>query len=484
MSEKTNTPKEPKAKKEPRSLKVWEAILVFGISVLFIGYAALSRQFPIGMGIFLALIFCIGYAMIVQHFGWDELFEEISGTIHSVLFGLLFCLSVGFVSAAWLASGTIPFMLYWGLNLINPDIFLLVAFVICGIAAFATGQAWTMIPSLGIAFMGIATALNIPPAMAAAAIVSGCFLGDAASPVCEVPAIATISAGSDDVMGTIKSMIPTKGVGILVGCVAYFLLGMTFNVEAADVDAAAELMTAAEQSFNLSPLTLLPLVLVFVLVFMKFPMLPAVTIGALVGVLEAVVLQGMEFNSVINMMWSGYKCNTGFEILDSLLTRGGIMDFAGTIVMLLFAFSFAGVIKKMGMMKAIMTNVLKIVRNPGMLVLITTITDLFGVMLTGSANVSSLINGEVYKDAYKKMGVAPVTLARTMAMDGAVFNAMLPWSASGALCFSALGVSNFEYWPYMIPFWVALVLNIFFAFIGKFTPMLEAQETEAAAAAE
>lgn len=466
--------------KEAREMKFVEALLVFAVAVVIIGYAALSKAFPIGMGIFMALIVCCVYATIVLHFKWDDLFEEISGTIHSVLFGLLFCLSVGFVSAAWLASGTIPFMLYWGLKLINPDMFLLVAFLVCAVAGFATGQAWTMIPSLGIAFMGIATALNIPLAMAAGAIVSGCFIGDAASPVCEVPAIASISAGTDDVIGTIKSMIPTQVIGIVVACVVYFILGTTFEVQPGQMDATAELMGAVSDSFNLSILTLVPLILVFVLVFMKFPMLPAVTIGALVGILEAVFLQGMDINSVVAMMWSGFKCNSGYEVLDTLLSRGGIMDFAGTIIMLLFAFSFAGVIKKMGMMKAIMKNVLKIVHNAGVLITITTITDLLGVMIGGAANVSSLINGEVYKDTYKKMGVAPVNLARTLAMNGALFNAMLPWTASGALCFSSLGVVNFEYWPYMITFWVALVMNIVFAFMGKFTPKIKAPAEETA----
>ena len=178
-------------------------------------------------------------------------------------------------------------------------------------------------------------------------------------------------------------------------------------------------------------------------------------------------------------VWSGFKCNTGYEMLDALLTRGGIMDFAGTIVMLLFAFSFAGVIKKMGMLKAIMKNVLKVVHSPGVLITITTVTDLLGVMIGGAANVSSLINGEVYKDAYKKMGLAPTNLARTLAMDGALFNAMLPWTASGALCFSSLGVLNFEYWPYMVTFWVALVMNIVFAFMGKFTQKIKTPEAEA-----
>ncbi len=471
--------KKEKSKSTPRKMNLLESLLVFGIAVVIIGYAALTGAFPIGMAIFLAAIVCITYGILVLRYTWDDLFDEMAKTIHSVLFGLLFCLSVGFVSAAWLASGTIQFMLYWGLELLNPNMFLPIAFIVCAVASFTTGQAWTMIPSLGIAFIGIATALGVPLPMAAGAIVSGCFFGDAASPVCEVPTIASISSGTNDVIGVIKSYIPAKGIGMAVGLIAYIILGMNIEVTSGQVSAADGLMTALVNGFNLSPLTLLPLVLVLVLVFLKFPMLPAVTIGALVGVLEAVLLQGMNLNSVFAMMWSGYKSATGDEALDALLTRGGIMDFAGTIIMLLFAFAFAGCIKKMGLLDAIMDSVLKVIKSRGPMVATTTVTTLLGVMLTGSANVSSLINGNIYKDAYKKIKLSPKNLARTMAMNGSLFNAMLPWSASGAICYSSLGVFNFEYWPYMIPFWVALVLNILFAFIGKFTPMMSEAEEQA-----
>lgn len=285
----TKDSKYPKEKHQERPIKLMEAVIVFLIAISIIGYAAFSKAFPIAMGIFLALIFCCAYAMAALRISWDSLFESVEKTIASVLFGLIFCLSVGFISAAWIASGTIPFMLYWGLRLINPNMFLVVAFIITTIASFFTGQAWTMIPSLGLAFMGIATALGIPLPMAAAAVVSGCFIGDAASPICEVPTIASISAGSGDTIGTIKSMIPSFGMGILAGIVGFILLGFNLNVNAGQVGLSDSLMNAVANGFNLSPITLLPLIVVFALVFIKFPILPAVVIGAMVGVVEAIV---------------------------------------------------------------------------------------------------------------------------------------------------------------------------------------------------
>lgn len=467
-----------KNEKEARKMNLAEALIVFGVVVALIGFTALNDTVPIAMGIFLALVISFAYGVSVLHFSFDDLFTGATDTVSSVFFGLMFCLSVGFVSAAWLASGTIPFMLYWGLELINPNMFLFIAFITCSIASFVTGQAWTMIPTLGLAYIGIASALQIPLPLAAGAIVSGCFLGDAASPLCEVPAIATTCAGSKNVIGTIKSMIPTKGVGIVIGAIAFFIIGMKFSGVATDFVAADQLKSAVVGGFNLSPLTLIPLIIVFVLVFLKVNPLASVIIGALVGVVEAVLLQHMRIFDVLAMMWKGFVCQTGDAQLDALLTRGGIMDFAGTIMMLLIAFSFAGVINKMGLLEAIVNNLLKLVTNKGTLVIITTITTLLGVMLTCSANVSSVLTGTIYKDAYKRMGMAPENLAREMAMNGSVFNAMLPWSASGALCFTTLGVVPFEYWIYMIPFWVALVLNIVWTFLGKFTPLIEEEKAE------
>ncbi len=344
-----------------------------------------------------------------------------------------------------------------------------------------TGQPWALLPSIGLAFMGIGTALGVPAPLAAASIVSGCFVGDVASPINEVPVIASVSAGTDDVIGTIKSTLLPFVPGLIAGVVAYFFIGMNMTINTDPVHTADTLINSIAQGFNLSPLTLVPLVVIFVLVFIKFPILPGVIIASLVGMAEAVILQGETWGGVTNMMWSGYVCSTGDQVLDGLLTRGGIMDFAGTIIMLLFAFSFAGVIKRMGMLERIMNCALKKVNSSGLLVLFTSVTTLIGVSFTGSANVSSLINGSIYKDTYRKKGVHPEVLARTMSMNGALWNAMLPWSASGALCLSVLGVNNFEYTFFMIPFWTSFILNIVFAFTGKFTRKLTKEEMEACA---
>lgn len=468
-----------KGKKQERGITLVEAVIVFMVSITVIGYAALSKQFPIAMGILMALILCCGYSMAALHISWDSLFDSITKAISAVLFGLLFCLFVGMVCASWIASGTIPFLFYWGLRLLNPDIFLLVAFVITSICSFLTGQPWALLPSIGLAFMGIGTALGVPAPFAAAAIVSGCFVGDVVSFTNEVPVIASIAAGSNDSVGTIKSTFKPFIPAMIIGVVGFFAISMTMTINTEGVTSADVLMEGLASGFNLNPLTLLPLATIFILVFLKFPILPGVFVASVVGIVEAVLLQGMNWNTVVNMTWSGYVSNTGTASVDALLTRGGIMDFAGTIIMLIFAFSFAGVIKRMGMLNIIMSAALSKVKSTGVLVALTTLTTLIGVSFTGSANVSSMINGSIYKDAYIERRIHPEVLARTMAMNGAWWNAMLPWSASGALCLAVLGVNNFEYTFFMIPFWAALIINIVFAFTGIFTRRLTQEEADA-----
>jgi len=464
-----------KEKKE-RKTTLAEALVVFAVVVAIIGFAALNEDIPIAVGLLGALILSFGYGLLVLHFSFDELFQGSTDTVSSVFYGLMFALSVGFVSAAWLSSGTIQFMLFWGLELINPNMFLIIAFVTCCIASFATGQAWTMIPTLGLAYIGIASAINVPLPLAAAAIVSGCFLGDAASPLCEVPAIATTCAGSEDIIGTIKSMIPTKGIGILAGAIFFFVRGLQFGGDGAGFEATDALKTALAEGYNLSPLTLIPLLLVFVLVIRKVNPLAAVSLGALAGIVEGILLQNINVKVILAMMWTGFVSVTGNEQLDTLLTRGGIMDFAGTILMLLIAFSLAGVINKIGLLEVIVNKLLSVVNTRGTITIAATVTTLLGVMLTCSANVSSVLTGTIFKDAYVRVGMDEENLAREMSMNGAVFNAMLPWSASGALCYATLGVVPFDYWIYMVPFWVALVLNIVWAFTGKFTKMISEEE--------
>lgn len=465
-------------KATPRKMKLAEALIIFAVVASLIGVAAVGGLFPVAIGIFLALIITMAYGMLVLHFSFDELFDASTQTVSSVFYGLMFCMIVGFVSATWLESGTIQFLLYWGLELIAPSIFLLVAFVSCVIISFITGQAWTLIPTLGLAYIGIADALGISLPLAAAAIVSGCFFGDACSPLCEVPAIATSCAGSSDTMKTIRSAIPTKGVGLVVGAIFYGFMGLNGSVSTTNFAQSEELMQALVAGFNLSPLTLLPLIVVFVAVVFKLSPMIAVILGALVGIVMSVLLQGMSFASALQMSWSGYVSTTGHELLDSLLTRGGFMDFSGTIMMLLIAFCFAGVANKVGMLEVIVQALLKRVKGRAPLVIATTITTLLGVMLACSANVSSVLTGSIYKDAYREAGMGPSDLAREMSVNGSVFNAMLPWSASGALCYSALGVMPFDYWKFMIPFWVALVLNIVWAALGLFLEKVESVQVE------
>ena len=467
-----------KEKRSERPIKLLEAVIIFLVSIVFIGYGALGQEFPIAMGILMALILCCAYGMAFLKIPWDSIFDGITKTIAEVLFGLLFCLFVGLISAAWIASGTIPFMFYWGLKLLNPDIFLFVAFVIISLCSFFTGNPWALLPSVGLAFMGVGTALGVPAPLAAAAIVSGCFVGDVASPVNEVPVIASISAGSNDSIGTIKSTLAPFIPGMIVGAIAFFIIGLNRTIHTEQVTDVEVLTQALADGFNLSPLTILPLVVIFVLVLFRFPILPGVFVAALIGMVEAVLLQGQQWGSVVNMMWSGYICSSGDETLDALLTRGGIMEFAGTIIMLIFAFSFAGVIKRMGILEIIMHAALDKVKSIGVLVALTSITTLIGVSFTGSANVSSLLNGSIYKEEYRRKKIHPEVLARTMSMNGALWNAMLPWSASGALCLSVLGVNNFEYTFYMIPFWFSFFLNIIFAFTGKFIRRLPDEELE------
>lgn len=452
---------------EPRKMKFGEALVVFAIIVCVIGYTALSG-IPVGVGLLLSLMFVMAYGIGILKHSFDELFDAATGTVSSVFYGLMFCISVGAVAGAWLSSGTIQFMLYWGLRLINPNMFLIVAFLTCAVAAFLTGQAWTMIPTLGLSYIGIAQAIGVPMPLAAAAIVSGCFLGDAASPMCEVPAVASSSAGTKDSISTIKSMVPSLGLGYVIGAIFFFAMGLRLEVGTGGFEEANMLKDALIEGFNLSPLTLLPLVIVFILIIIKVNPLSSVMLGALAGMLEGILLQGLTVNEVLTMVWKGFTSATGNEELDMLLTRGGLMDFSGTIMMLLVAFCFAGVIKKLGLLDAIINELLKFVKSPGAVTVAATFTTLLGVMVVCACNVASVITGTIYKDAYKEIGLHPENLAREMAMNGAVFSAMLPWTSSGALCMTTLGLSPFEYWPYMIPFWVGLILNIIYAFIGKF----------------
>jgi len=467
--------KETKPPRTPRKVTFTEAIILLIIIVGIMIWTALVAQTPTAMGVLYCAIVCAVYGMFLG-MKWDDMFLNILDVVKTAMPALFFLLLVGFVSASWIASGTIPYMIYLGLKIIHPSIFLIAAFLLTAIASFSTGSAWAIVTSLGLALAGIATGLGIPLPMTAGAIVSGCFLGDKWSPLADTPNLSAASTGQN-IIKLFKSMTPTSGFGALLGAFGFLVLGFMLPVSnSANSTAVTKLMNGLSSSFHFNILLLLPIIFVLVFATLKFSILPVLSMGVGIGMVEAIIFQGNTFKALTNIVWTGYVSKTGDKVIDSLLSRGGAMSFSGLVMLLFAAFTFAGLIEKIGVLDAIMEKLLKIIKTTGSLIVCCLFTSIITVYLSSSVYVSIILNGRMYDKAFRKKSLDIVNLARTITEGSSMFGGMCPWSGGGLIVIATLGVGPWAYLPYVFCCWGAVFFTILWAYMGKYIPKAEYDE--------
>ncbi|MDD4504582.1 MAG: Na+/H+ antiporter NhaC family protein, partial [Clostridiaceae bacterium] len=378
---------ETKTPRIPRKVTFIEAMVLLIIIVGIMIWTALIAKAPTAMGVLYCAIVCAVYGIMLG-FKWDDMFPNVLDVVKTAMPALYFLMLVGFVSASWIASGTIPYMIYLGLKIIHPSIFLFAAFLLTAIASIVTGSSWAIVTSLGLALGGIATGLGVPLPIAAGAIVSGCFLGDKWSPLSDTPNLSAASTGQN-IIKLFTNMIPTSGYGAILAAVAFLVMGfMLPTSSSADTTTVTELMNGLSSNFNFNILLLAPVIFVFIMAALKFSILPVLSLGVGMGMVEAMIFQEKTFGALTKIVWNGYVSDTGIKVIDSLLSRGGAMSMAGLVMLLFAAFTFAGLIEKIGVLDAIMEKLLKIINSTGSLILCTLITSIATVYLSSSVYVS------------------------------------------------------------------------------------------------
>ncbi|WZL74371.1 Na+/H+ antiporter NhaC family protein [Clostridiaceae bacterium 35-E11] len=467
--------KESETPSTPRKVTFSEAMILLIVIVGIMIWTALIAKAPTAMGVLYCAIVCAVYGILLG-FKWDDMFVSVLDVVKTAMPALYFLMLVGFVSASWIASGTIPYMIYMGLKIIHPSIFLFAAFLLTAIASMVTGSSWAILTSLGLALGGISTGIGIPLPMAAGAIVSGCFLGDKWSPLSDTPNLSAASTGQH-IIKLFANMIPTSGFGAILAGIGFLAMGFILSTsQSADTTAVAELMNGLSSNFNFNILLLIPVIFVFVMAALKFSILPVLSIGVGIGMVEAMIFQGKTFAALTGIIWKGYVSETGIEVIDSLLSRGGAMSIAGLVMLLFAAFTFAGLIEKIGVLDAIMEKLFKIIKSTGSLILCSLITSIATVFLSSSVYVSIILNGRMYEKAYKRKGLDIINLSRTITEGSAYFGAMCPWSGGALLVISSLGVAPWSYLPFVFGCWGSLFFTILWGYIGKYLPNAEYDE--------
>ncbi len=407
--------------------------------------------------------------------------EMEKGMIDSMMKGMpamLIVIVVGTIIGSWIAAGTIPMLIYYGLELISPQYFLITASLVCSVISLVTGTSYGTVGTLGVAFMGIAHGLGIPLGQAAGAIVAGAYFGDKLSPFSDTTNLAPIAAGSN-LFDHIRHMLWTTAPAWLLGLAVYFFLGWkTVHTGNVSLVRTQEIMQGIKAHFVFSWWLLLPAAITLYSAIRKKPVIPNMLLSSFVAVVLALIFQKTDLSTAVASMVTGFSSHSGIPMVDKLLSRGGMVDMMHVTLIAFCAFAFGGIIQSAGMLDVLLERLLKVANTTGKLIASTVFATIATAVMTGSSFLSILIPGELFAPAYKKLKLAAKNLSRTTEDSGTVVVPLVPWSIAGVFMSATLGVDVVDYAPWAIMCYTGFIFALIYGFTGfAIAPKIREDET-------
>ena len=474
----------------------------------------------------LALLFSGALAAIIGILygnNWKDILEGISKSIKSVTPSIIILLLIGSLAGTWLISGIVPAMIYYGLQILNPEIFLFATAIITAIVSLATGSSWSTIATIGIALLGIGQALGLPVGLIGGAIISGAYFGDKMSPLSDTTNLAPAMAGTD-LFTHIRYMMYTTIPSFIITLIIFLVIGFNYSTDISS-EHINQMLNILSNTFTITPLLFIVPLLVIILIVKKVPAIPSLFIGVLLGALFAIIFQphiviskevSGETESTINSTYKGvinsmsiktdleetnnkindiipvkYKSKNGEQlemkfseamtlgevdakhpaVLESknrgnLLKSAGMYGMLNTIWLIICAMIFGGILEVTGLLKRIAEPIINYAKSTGSLVATTTGTCIFFNITASDQYISIVVPGRMFADSYKEKGLAPENLSRTLEDSGTVTSVLIPWNTCGATQSAVLGVATLSYLPYCFFNLISPIMTIIYAYLG------------------
>lgn len=461
--------------KTKKKATIWHAL----IPIVFLMAALLCTLKLWGgdphLAILAAAVVAGGVAMLGLGYTWAELEDGVVETIKMAMGAILILMIIGMIIGTWILAGIVPTMIYYGLQILTPSIFLVATCLICAVVSLATGSSWTTAGTVGIALVGVGGGLGMPLGLVAGAIISGAYFGDKMSPLSDTTNLAPAMAGAT-LFDHIRHMIFTTGPALIISLVLYGFMGMKYAGQSINADGISVLLEGINASFNITPILLLAPVLVIAIVIMKVPAIPGLIGGTFLGGLFAWLFQGAGMSAIIGAAHYGFESSTGIEALDALLSRGGLDGMMWTVSLILIAMTFGGILEKTGMLEAIASQMLKLAKSTGSLVVATILTIIAMNVLAGDQYLAIVIPGRMFKDIYAERGLAPKNLSRVLEDAGTLTSPLIPWNSCGLFMSGTLGVATVAYAPYCFLNLLNPLVSIFYGFTGITMAKLEVEQ--------
>ena len=449
--------------KTPTMLDVLTPILLLIIMLSFSVYLYGDESSYGANQIALILSACVAAIVGIKNgYKWKDIESGIVKGIGMGMSAILILLAVGALIGTLIMSGTVPAMIYYGLNILSPSIFYFATCIICAIAALSIGSSWTVAGTLGVALMGIATGLGLSPSITAGAVISGAYFGDKMSPLSDTTNLAPAIAGTD-LFTHIKHMLWTTGPSLVIALVMFLFIGLTTEISG-NAQGLELIKTTLQNTFNISIVSFIPIIVIFILAYNKVPAFPTILIGALLAGLFSAILQPQIVKNFVDQpelstslvmisgIWtalhSGFVLESGVEIVDDLLTRGGMASMLNTIWLVICALTFGAVLETTNLLKKLVESVLSLANSTGSLI-ITTIATCIGVnIIAADQYISIVLPGRMYRAEFARKKLAARNLSRTLEDSGTITSPLIPWNTCGAYMSASLGVATFSYLPF------------------------------------
>jgi NhaC family Na+:H+ antiporter len=470
MKSKASTPKSISLKASLIPVVLLVVLLAYNVFVFGDDALSGSNQFILLIGGAIAAV--VGFYHKVSY---EKMLAEVAENLKSTTGALLILLMVGALSGTWLVSGIIPAMIYYGLQILNPTIFLAACVIICAIISIATGSSWTTSATVGIALIGIGNALGIPMGMTAGAVLSGAYFGDKMSPLSDTTNLAPAMAGGD-LFTHIRYMLLTTVPTLIVTLIVFVVLGFTMDTSG-EADTAS-ILNSIDATFNISGWLFLVPLGVILMILKKTPPLIALLIGTLLGGVFALIFQpeiiaGLSgakelnfengYKGILNAITVSTEIATDNVALNDLFTSKGMSGMLGTIWLIMCAMVFGGIMDGIGALSKISETLLGMAKTTFGL-FASTVASCLALNVTASDQyLAIVIPGKMFSKAYKDKGLTPENLSRTLEDSGTVTSVLIPWNTCGAYHSGVLGVGVADYFVYAIFNWLSPFMTLLFA---------------------
>ncbi|HHW5058602.1 TPA: Na+/H+ antiporter NhaC [Staphylococcus aureus] len=400
---------------------------------------------------------------------WQDLEKGIAERLNTAMPAILIILAVGIIVGSWMFSGTVPALIYYGLDLLNPSYFLISAFFISAVTSVATGTAWGSASTAGIALISIGNQLGVPPGMAAGAIIAGAVFGDKMSPLSDTTNLAALVT-KVNIFKHIHSMMWTTIPASIIGLLVWFIAGFHFKGHSNDKQIQT-LLSELAQIYQINIWVWVPLIVIIVCLLFKMATVPAMLISSFSAIIVGTFNHHFKMTDCFKATFSGFNDSMIHQShisssVKSLLEQGGMMSMTQILVTIFCGYAFAGIVEKAGCLEVLLTTISKGIHSVGSLICITVICCIALVFAAGVASIVIIMIGVLMKDLFEKYQVSRSVLSRTLEDSSTMVLPLIPWGTSGIYYTNQLHVSVEEFFIWTVPCYLCAIIAIIYGFTG------------------